>query len=97
MWDTNQPDPNYPVAYATRHRRRRSLDSGHHIDIPRVPGTPTWNNGCDNTNTQGMHTGQNILMGDGSVKLVTGRVSEVTWNAAITPNAKDVVGSDLYQ
>jgi hypothetical protein len=52
-------------------------------------------NVCDPYTTQGLHTaGQNVLMGDGSVKIVGGSVSATTWHAAITPNDKDVVGPD---
>jgi prepilin-type N-terminal cleavage/methylation domain-containing protein len=50
---------------------------------------------ADPTQTQGMHRGQNVLMGDGSVKLVNASVSPVTWSAAVTPNGKDVVGTDF--
>jgi prepilin-type N-terminal cleavage/methylation domain-containing protein len=52
-------------------------------------------NQCDNTNTQGMHLGQNVLMGDGSVKLVSPSISGTTWSAMVTPNANDIVGNDL--
>jgi len=50
---------------------------------------------CDTTITQGMHLGMNILLGDGSVKLVSPSVSLTTWNAYITPNNSDYVGNDL--
>jgi type II secretory pathway pseudopilin PulG len=50
---------------------------------------------CDIYNTQGLHTnGQNVLVGDASVKLVAPTVSTATWSAAVTPNTKDVVGPD---
>jgi len=49
---------------------------------------------CDNTMTQGMHIGMNVLVGDGSAKLVSSSVSLTTWNAYITPNNGDFVGND---
>jgi prepilin-type N-terminal cleavage/methylation domain-containing protein len=50
---------------------------------------------CDVFTTQGMHvSGQNVLMGDNSVKAVRPRLTITTWHAIITPNDKDSVGSD---
>jgi len=50
---------------------------------------------CDNTTTQAMHTpGINVLVGDGSVKIVSSAVSATTWHACVTPNNKDIVGND---
>jgi prepilin-type N-terminal cleavage/methylation domain-containing protein len=62
--------------------------------IPVFQSTPTAVN-CDNTNTQGMHLGMNLLLGDGSVRLVSPSVSQTTWAATVTPNNQDVVGNDL--
>jgi prepilin-type processing-associated H-X9-DG protein len=49
---------------------------------------------CDSSNTQEMHNGQNVLMGDGSVRLITSRINATTWSAMYTPNEKDIVGSE---
>jgi len=51
---------------------------------------------CLSYKTQSMHTpGMNVLMGDASVKIVSPAVSLTTWSAAVTPNAKDIVGPDF--
>jgi Protein of unknown function (DUF1559) len=50
---------------------------------------------CDNTNTQGVHNGENVLMGDASVKLISPSVSPASWSAAVTPNGQDVVNNDF--
>jgi hypothetical protein len=50
---------------------------------------------CDQGTTQASHTaGTNVLMGDASVKLVSPRVSFLTWHASITPNRRDILGTD---
>jgi len=49
---------------------------------------------ADYTLTQGMHLGINVLLGDGSVKLVSPSVSITTWSAVATPNNSDYVGND---
>jgi hypothetical protein len=50
---------------------------------------------CSPTTAQSLHAaGINVLMGDASVKIVAPSVSDATWSAAVTPNAKDVVGPD---
>jgi len=61
---------------------------------PIFQSNPTAAN-CDSSQVQGMHLGMNLLMGDGSVKLVSPSVSDATWSAAVTPNNSDVVGNDL--
>jgi hypothetical protein len=50
---------------------------------------------CDNTNTQGMHYGENVLLGDASVRLISPNVSNQSWNAAVTPSGLDTVLNDL--
>ena len=59
------------------------------------PTTGSSASDCDPTRTQGMHSGMNVLMGDGSVHLVSPTVSVASWNAAITPDGLDVVGNDF--
>lgn len=50
---------------------------------------------CDALVPQSLHApGINVLMADASVKSVSPSVSVTTWSAAVTPNSKDVVGSD---
>jgi prepilin-type N-terminal cleavage/methylation domain-containing protein len=98
IWDVGGRDPNYPIAYGQNGAGGGTWTAGPSPYLyPVLQENPPWNNGCDSTNTQAMHNGENILMGDGSVKLVTSRVGVSTWNAVITPNGKDVVGSDLTQ
>lgn len=57
-----------------------------------APANPS---GCLWATAQAMHaSGINVLMADASVKLISPDVSQATWSAAITPNAKDPVGPD---
>jgi type II secretory pathway pseudopilin PulG len=50
---------------------------------------------CDPTRTQSPHSsGINCLMGNASVRHVSGNVSATTWHAAVTPNSLDAVGPD---
>jgi len=50
---------------------------------------------CDPTQSQGMHYGENVLIGDGSVRLIAPTVSTTSWNAAVTPAGQDVVNNDF--
>jgi len=50
---------------------------------------------CDPTQSQGMHYGENLLLGDGSVRLIAPTVSTTSWNAAVTPAGMDVVNNDF--
>jgi prepilin-type N-terminal cleavage/methylation domain-containing protein len=97
IWDTGGNDPNYPIAYAGTNGGGGG---------PWTPGTisgnpyPVFQSNpsallCDNTNTQGMHYGENVLMGDASVKLISPLVSETSWAAAVTPNGLDTVSNDF--
>jgi prepilin-type N-terminal cleavage/methylation domain-containing protein/prepilin-type processing-associated H-X9-DG protein len=56
------------------------------------PGDPA---NCDGGRASTRHTGGiNAGMGDGSVRNVSPSVSPLTWWAAMTPNAGDILGSD---
>src|SRR5262249_35550297 len=51
---------------------------------------------CDPTTTQAPHPGGiNVLMGDGSVRVVATGVCPETWSAAVTPAGGEVGGPDL--
>jgi prepilin-type N-terminal cleavage/methylation domain-containing protein len=53
------------------------------------------NSQCDGTLPQSFSTGAiQVLLGDGSVRGVTAGVSAATWQAAVTPNAGDILGND---
>ncbi len=64
----------------------------------KVPQThPTLNPGgnCDPLTASSLHTaGVLVAMADGSAKLVAPNISLKTWNAALTPNGRDSLGSD---
>jgi hypothetical protein len=64
------------------------------LPIPLFQSQPTVAT-CDNATTQGMHYGENVLMGDASVKLVSPQVSQTSWSAAFTPNGLDTVSNDF--
>jgi prepilin-type N-terminal cleavage/methylation domain-containing protein len=52
-------------------------------------------NQCDGSIPQGFSSGGiQVLLGDGSVKMVSSGVSASTWAAAITPQGGEVLGSD---
>jgi len=50
---------------------------------------------CNSYNTQGLHKGMNVLMGDGSCRLILPSVSQTSWSAAITPRGHDKVGDEF--
>jgi prepilin-type processing-associated H-X9-DG protein len=51
---------------------------------------------CDRTTTQAPHPGGiNVLMGDGSVRLVATGASAAVWSAAVTPAGGEVGGTDF--
>jgi prepilin-type N-terminal cleavage/methylation domain-containing protein/prepilin-type processing-associated H-X9-DG protein len=68
--------------------------SGTGCIFPAMQSLPTVGN-CLVSTVQAMHNGMNVLMGDGSVHLVSATVSTTSWSAAITPNGLDVVGNDF--
>jgi prepilin-type N-terminal cleavage/methylation domain-containing protein/prepilin-type processing-associated H-X9-DG protein len=50
---------------------------------------------CDSSTTNTPHAGgMTVALADGSVRTVSGSVSQTTWNSVITPNGGEVVGSD---
>jgi prepilin-type N-terminal cleavage/methylation domain-containing protein/prepilin-type processing-associated H-X9-DG protein len=56
---------------------------------------PNWRKDCDPARTQSLHTGgMNVAMADGSVRLVSGSVSLVTWERLNHPADGEVLGSD---
>jgi hypothetical protein len=60
------------------------------------PQPPFGSSLCDIFTAQGIHfPGTNVLLGDASVKLVSPKVSQATWHAAVTPAANDTVGYDF--
>jgi len=63
-------------------------------NIPVFQSLPTIST-CDPTQSQGMHYGENVLIGDGSVRLIAPTVSTTSWNAAVTPAGQDVVNNDF--
>jgi len=63
-------------------------------NIPVFQSLPTIAN-CDPSQTQGMHYGENVLIGDGSVRLIAPTVSKTSWDAAVTPAGQDVVNNDF--
>jgi prepilin-type processing-associated H-X9-DG protein len=89
VWDGGGSGPWHPVAYGP------PLDgwAAPTLPVPVFQEAPTLT-ACDGTNTQGMHNGQNVLFGDGSVRLITSRINADTWSAMATPNNRDIVGSE---
>jgi hypothetical protein len=66
-------------------------DSGQYWDAP--PGIWQWQ--CDKSRLQSFHTDAVVVtMGDGSVRLVSGKVSQATWYAAIMPADGNPLGPD---
>jgi prepilin-type N-terminal cleavage/methylation domain-containing protein len=92
IWATTNGgnDPNGPWAYSADSTSTKGIS---HL-FPVFQNSPP-PSACDNTNTQGMHNGENVLLGDGSVHLVNPNVSETSWNAAITPDGGDIVNGDF--
>jgi prepilin-type N-terminal cleavage/methylation domain-containing protein len=99
-WDSGGLDPNYSIAYAGSNGGGGSANAWTMVSYGPPPIYPLFQSlppalTCDNTNTQGMHISENVLMGDGSVKSVSPQVSVQSWSAAVTPAGLDVVGNDM--
>ncbi len=99
-FDRREWDAHSPIAYwddASSYRTTQNADGTPHSTanpFMRFQPQPAIDK-CMHTTTQSPHsTGMNVLLGDASVKSVSGNVSVLTWYAAITPNGKDVVGQD---
>lgn len=64
-------------------------------NLPQISPTLGVTGNCNPTTANAGHTGVvQVSMGDGSVRKITDSVSMKTWNAALTPSAGDVLGSD---
>jgi hypothetical protein len=62
---------------------------------PQVAPTMGPTGTCDPTTASSGHTGGvQVCLGDGSVRSVPETISLRTWNAALTPNSGDLIGSD---
>jgi prepilin-type N-terminal cleavage/methylation domain-containing protein len=92
IWDGGGTGPWHALAYCPA--GDGNAGAWNPSSIPVFQNFPTVA-ACDATQTQGMHNGQNVLMGDASVKLVSPSVSQGSWDAAITPNGQDVVNNDF--
>jgi prepilin-type N-terminal cleavage/methylation domain-containing protein/prepilin-type processing-associated H-X9-DG protein len=56
---------------------------------------PIWNGNCNPYLYNSGHTGgMNVLLGDGSVRLVSPGMSAITWDFALQPNDGHVLGAD---
>jgi hypothetical protein len=64
---------------------------GQYWDAP--PQTGITQAQCDKSRLQSFHTGA-VVMGDGSVRVVSGQVSQETWHAAIVPDDGIAFGTD---
>jgi prepilin-type N-terminal cleavage/methylation domain-containing protein len=90
-WDWGTGDYRSPVAYYSAALCQTPASSGVWSLYQLLPKDVN----CNTYTTQGLHAnGQNVLVGDASVKLVTPTVSQATWSAGVTPNNKDTVGPD---
>jgi hypothetical protein len=66
---------------------------GRHWDAP--PQTDILQSQCDKSRLQGSHKGVTVVtMGDGSVRVLHGNVSQATWYAAIMPADGNPLGPD---
>jgi prepilin-type processing-associated H-X9-DG protein len=70
--------------------------TGDHLSPTLKPQVAVANPGaCDWFNPSGSHTGGlNVGLGDGSVRFVSGGVSQLTFNVALVPDDGLVLGSD---
>jgi prepilin-type N-terminal cleavage/methylation domain-containing protein len=92
IWDSGGSGPWHAIAYGCA--ADGNANPWNPSSIPVFQNFPLLSS-CDPTQTQGMHNGQNVLMGDASVKLVSPSVSQGSWSAAVTPNGQDVVNNDF--
>jgi prepilin-type N-terminal cleavage/methylation domain-containing protein len=93
IWDEGGTGPWHPIAYTPAGDGNTGPWTLSNLP-PVFQNFPMVSN-CDGSQTQGFHNGQNVLMGDASVKLVSPAVSQGSWDAALTPNGQDVVHNDF--
>ncbi len=86
----NQPDYNYTYSGSSGgYNPMFSPVAGKTFQL-RPPSTQ-----CDGLVPQGLSSGAlEVLLADGSVRGVNGSVTATTWNAALTPDGGEVLGSD---
>ena len=61
--------------------------------IPLPQGLPP-EQASGNFPNSGHTNGVQVALGDGSIKFIARGISQATWTAAFTPNARDILGSD---
>jgi prepilin-type N-terminal cleavage/methylation domain-containing protein len=89
IWDGGGTGSNY--AYAYQGTGNYVINGVQYPLFQAAPSAAT----CNPYNTQGNHNGENVLLGDGSVRLISPSVSQSSWSAAVTPAGLDVVGDDF--
>jgi hypothetical protein len=58
------------------------------------PGLGTCETCCDNWRAQTAHSAMNVGLADGSVRTVSGAISQTTWDYLLLPRDHQVIGSD---
>ena len=68
---------------------------GYPASVPQFQVRPNWMTECDSSKAQSAHTGgMNVALADGSVRFLSGNISNVTWTRAVDPRDGNVFGND---
>jgi prepilin-type N-terminal cleavage/methylation domain-containing protein len=88
-------DQTYSYGYSYSYAPKFDPIAGKTFQVRPSPGYSYTGQGCDPSVPQGLSTGGiQVLLGDGSVRMVSSSVTAPTWMAALTPNAGDLLGND---
>jgi hypothetical protein len=69
---------------------------GGYTQCNRFQVQPNWIKGCDSTRPQSPHVGGiNGCLGDGSIRFISGTISDQTWWDLCNPQEGNVLGSDF--
>ena len=68
---------------------------GYPSSVAQFQVRPNWMTECDSSKAQSAHTGgMNVALADGSVRTLSGNISNVTWTRAVDPRDGNVLGND---
>jgi len=87
--------PGFSSAYPTAKVPDPANGNAMSFKVPQAAPSLGTSGTCDPLTASGMHSsGVNVLLGDGSVRLVSSSITMRTWNAALTPAGGETLGGD---
>jgi len=91
---TNAPPGLAPGTFATQYPTAKS---GGFFKVPQVAPSTGASGTCNPLTFNAGHAVVQVVLGDASVRQITSSISVTTWNAALTPQGNEVLGSDWEQ